>query len=61
MSYSRNNLGIRSTSVGRQQQSRSYANNSDLDSTAKNDVLPNILPDVRTQHKFIIITNYFLF
>lgn len=48
MSFRRNNVGARSTSVGRQQQPRTYTNDSNIDLATKNDVLPNILPDVCT-------------
>ena len=62
MSFRRNSIGSRSTSVGRQQQSRTYANDSNIDSAAKNDILPNILPEVCTIIKNInLIFIYFFF
>jgi hypothetical protein len=48
MSVRRNSVGSRSASVGRQHQSRTYANDSNIDLATKNDVLPNILPEVCT-------------
>lgn len=47
MSVRRNSFGHRSNSVGRQLPPRPYATDSHLDSATKNDVLPNILPEVR--------------
>lgn len=46
MSVRRNSLGTRSTSVGRQQQSRTYGDDSNIDLATKTDVLPNIFPEV---------------
>ncbi len=46
MSVRRNSLGTRSASVGRQQQSRTYGDDSNIDLATKTDVLPNIFPEV---------------
>ncbi len=51
MSFRRNSLGARSASVGRRQQPRTYANDCNTDLATKNDVLPNILPEVCTRLK----------
>jgi hypothetical protein len=46
MSSRRNSIGSRSNSVGRQEQSRTYSNDRNIDLAAKNDILPSILPEV---------------
>ena len=52
MSYRRNSNGTRSHSVGRQKAPRPYATDSHLDLATKNDLLPNILPEVCFEHQF---------